>query len=63
MEWSEERAFGNPISMFVKCRGRRFSRDLAELPYLLQIYYGKEGLGKLFMLRSTGALLLKGARF
>ena len=62
MEWSEERAFQTVDSIVVKCRGRRFSRDLAGLS-ILYIYERERGLGKLFRLRSTGALLLKGARF
>lgn len=31
VEWSEEHAIQDPIRRFVKCRGRRFSRDLLGL--------------------------------
>lgn len=63
MEWSEERAFQTVDSIVVKCGGRRFSRDLAGLLYLLQIYYGKEGQEKCHILRSTLSSLPRLVRF
>lgn len=62
MEWSEERAFQTVDSIVVKCRGRRFSRDLAGLS-ILYIYERERGLGNASGLRGTLSLLLKGARF
>ena len=62
MEWSEERAFQTVDSIVVKCRGRRFSRDLAGLP-MAYIYKRGRGLGKCDISGSTLSLLLKGVRF
>ena len=45
MEWSEEHAIQDPIRRFVKCRGRRFSRDLLDL-LSIYIYNGRKGSGK-----------------
>ena len=45
VEWSEERAFQTVDRRFVKCRGRRFSRDLLDLPLYTYIMERK-GSGK-----------------
>lgn len=63
VEWSEERAFQTVDRRFVNRGGRRFSRDLLDLLYTYYDMMGERGLGKLFWLRGTEALLLKGARF
>ena len=45
MEWSEECAFQSMNNTVVKCRGRRFSRDLLDLPLYTYIMERK-GSGK-----------------
>lgn len=63
VEWSEERAFQTVDSIVVKCRGRRFSRDLLDLLYTYYDIMGERGLGKCHISGSTLSSLLKGARF
>lgn len=63
MEWSEECAFQTVDRRFVNRGGRRFSRDLLDLLYTYYDIMGERGLGKLFRLRSTGALLSTSAHF
>ena len=46
MEWSEERAFQTVDRRFVNRGGRRFSRDLLDLLYLLLYILWKGGSGK-----------------
>lgn len=62
VEWSEERAFQTVDSIVVKCRGRRFSRDLLGLP-MAYIYKRERGLGKCHILRSTLSSPPRLARF
>ena len=46
MEWKRETAFQTVDRRFVNRGGRRFSRDLAGLPYLLLYILWKGGSGK-----------------
>ena len=62
VEWSEEHAIQDPIRRFVKCRGRRFSRDLLDLPLYTYIMERK-GSGKCERVEGYGIVTLEGCAF
>lgn len=57
MEWSEECAFQSMNNTVVKCRGRRFSRDLLDLPLYTYIMERK-GSGKVVQVEEYGIVTL-----